>query len=113
MDTDRIKGAGRDVVGRVEEGAGKLLGDTETRARGLADQAAGTLQNAYGRAKDTARDLTDQAGEIGAQARDVGSDYYNQGTRALREQVQSQPLGALVFAAAAGFLLAWMLQSRD
>ena len=71
------------------------------------------MQNAYGRAKDTARDLTEQAGELGSQARDVGADYYNQGTRALREQVQSQPLGALFFAAAAGFLLAWMIQGRE
>ena len=113
MDTDRIKGTARDVVGRVEESAGKLLGDTETRARGVADQAAGTLQDAYGKAKDTARDLTDQAGELGAQARDVGADYYNQGSKVLREQVQSQPLGALLVAAGAGFLLAWMIQNRE
>jgi uncharacterized protein YjbJ (UPF0337 family) len=113
MDTDRIKGAGRDALGRVEEAAGKLVGDNETRGRGLADQAAGTVQNVYGRAKDAARDLSDQAGDLGSQARDLSADYYNQGTRALREQVQSQPLGALFFAAAAGFLLAWMIQGRD
>lgn len=113
MDTDRIKGTGRDAMGRVESAAGNLIGDNETRARGMADQAAGTAQNAYGRAKDMARDLTDQAGDIGSQARDLSADYYNQGTRVLREQVQNQPLGALFLAAAAGFLLAWMMQSRD
>jgi uncharacterized protein YjbJ (UPF0337 family) len=113
MDTDRIKGTARDAMGKVEESAGALVGDAQTRARGIADQAAGTVQDAYGRAKDTARDLTDQARDVGAQARDVGAQYYDQGARALRDTVQSQPIGALMLAAAAGFLLAWVLQTRE
>ena len=106
MDTDRIKGAGRDLYGRGEEAVGSLTGDNETRSRGMLDQAAGQVQNTYGRAKDTARDVTDQAMEMGER-------YYDQGTRAIRDSVQSQPIGSLLIAAAAGFALAWMIQGRN
>lgn len=106
MDTDRIKGAGRDLHGRGEEAVGSLTGDNETRTRGMMDQAAGQMQNTYGRAKDTARDMTDQAMEMGER-------YYDQGTRAIRDSVQNQPIGSLLIAAAAGFALAWMIQGRN
>ncbi len=106
MDTDRIKGAGRDLYGRGEEAVGSLTGDNETRSRGMLDQAAGQVQNTYGRAKDTARDMTDQAMEMGER-------YYDQGTRAIRDSVQNQPIGSLLIAAAAGFALAWMIQGRN
>jgi len=106
MDTDRIKGAGRDLYGRGEEAVGSLAGDTETRARGIKDQATGQMQNAYGRAKDTARDMTDQAMEMGER-------YYDEGARAIRDSVQNQPIGSLLIAAAAGFALAWMIQGRN
>jgi uncharacterized protein YjbJ (UPF0337 family) len=106
MDTDRIKGAGRDIYGRGEEAVGSLTGDNQTRGRGMMDQAAGQAQNAYGKAKDTARDMTDQAME-------AGEHYYDQSTRAIRDTVQSQPIGSLLIAAAAGFALAWMMQGRD
>jgi hypothetical protein len=55
---------------------------------------------------DTARDMTDQAME-------AGEHYYDQSTRAIRDTVQSQPIGSLLIAAAAGFALAWMMQGRD
>jgi uncharacterized protein YjbJ (UPF0337 family) len=106
MDTDRIKGAGRDLYGRGEEAVGSLTGDNETRTRGMMDQAAGQIQNTYGRAKDSARDMTDQAMEMGER-------YYDQGTRAIRDSVQNQPIGSLLIAAAAGFALAWMIQGRN
>ena len=74
--------------------------------RGMMDQATGQMQNTYGRAKDTARDMTDQAMEMGER-------YYDQGTRAIRDSVQNQPIGSLLIAAAAGFALAWMIQGRN
>ena len=106
MDTDRIKGTARDLYGRGEEAVGSVAGDAQTRGRGVVDQAAGQVQNAYGRAKDAARDISDQA-------MDAGQQYYGQGARAVRESVQSQPIGALLIAAAAGFALAWMMNNRD
>jgi len=44
---------------------------------------------------------------------EMGERYYDQGTRAIRDSVQSQPIGSLLIAAAAGFALAWMIQGRN
>jgi uncharacterized protein YjbJ (UPF0337 family) len=38
MDKDRIEGAGKNIKGKVKEGAGKVTGDTKTEAEGKVDQ---------------------------------------------------------------------------
>ena len=55
MDENRVEGTARNVGGKVQEGVGRLTGDTHARAEGLANQAAGTAQDLYGQAADTAR----------------------------------------------------------
>jgi uncharacterized protein YjbJ (UPF0337 family) len=52
MDKDRVKGAARNVVGKIKETFGKATGRKSTQAEGNKDQAAGKVQRAYGRAKD-------------------------------------------------------------
>ena len=56
MDKDRVDGAGKKVVGSIKEAVGKVTGDTKLQGEGAADKAAGTVQNAAGGIKDTARD---------------------------------------------------------
>ena len=56
MDEDRIAGTARNLGGKVEEGVGRLTGDSKTQAKGLADQAVGTAQDMYGQATDAARE---------------------------------------------------------
>ena len=56
MDEDRIEGTARNVGGKVQEGVGRITGDPRMRAEGLANQAAGTAQDLYGQAADTARE---------------------------------------------------------
>jgi uncharacterized protein YjbJ (UPF0337 family) len=56
MDKDRIDGAARQVKGSIKEAVGKVTGDSKTQAEGIAEKAAGKLQNAVGGAKDAARD---------------------------------------------------------
>ena len=56
MDKDRIDGALKNVVGSVKEGAGKLFGDSKLEAEGVAEKAAGKVQNTVGGVKDTLRD---------------------------------------------------------
>jgi uncharacterized protein YjbJ (UPF0337 family) len=58
MDKDRIEGAGHQVKGAIKEAAGKVTGDSKTRAEGAAEKAAGKVQNAVGGAKDAIRDAT-------------------------------------------------------
>jgi len=60
MDKDRMEGIGKQVKGTVKEGAGKITGDTKTEAEGLAEKAAGKVQNAVGGAKDAAREAIDK-----------------------------------------------------
>ena len=61
MDKDRIVGSAKDFAGKVESTVGDLAGDARTEASGRAREAAGTVQNLYGQAKDAARDAADTA----------------------------------------------------
>ena len=61
MDKDRIVGSAKDFAGKVESTVGDMAGDAKTQAEGRAREAAGTVQNLYGQAKDAARDATDTA----------------------------------------------------
>lgn len=55
MDENRAEGTARNIGGEVQEGVGRLTGNAQTRAEGFANQAAGTAQDLYGQAADTAR----------------------------------------------------------
>jgi uncharacterized protein YjbJ (UPF0337 family) len=59
MDKDRVEGKANDVAGRVKRQVGEWTGDTETQAEGAAQQVKGKVQNAWGKAKDAARDAHD------------------------------------------------------
>ena len=92
MDEDRIKGAATDLGGRAKDAIGSLTGDKKTQAEGKADQASGQLQNAYGSAKDGAREAA--------------------GT--LEEQITSftkeRPVVALLSAAGVGWVLSRLMR---
>ncbi len=45
MNEDRIKGAGHEIKGAVKEAAGKVTGNRETQADGVAEKTVGKLQN--------------------------------------------------------------------
>ena len=123
MDQDRIKGAVRNVEGKIEDAAGGLTSDTRTQIEGKVDQAAGIVQSAFGKAKDDASYIVKQATEVGAtaasavqdaaqkagaQASDVGERLYNEGRRA----VQEQPVAAVLVAAAFGYVIASLVHRR-
>jgi uncharacterized protein YjbJ (UPF0337 family) len=56
MDKDRIDGAAKQVKGSIKESVGKVTGDKKTQAEGVAEKAAGKVQNSVGGAKDAARE---------------------------------------------------------
>jgi uncharacterized protein YjbJ (UPF0337 family) len=56
MDKDRIDGAAKQVKGSIKEAVGKVTGDKKTQAEGVAEKAAGKVQNSVGGAKDAARE---------------------------------------------------------
>lgn len=107
MDKDRIAGAAKDAAGKVEGAFGDLTGDAQREASGHAREAAGTVQNLYGQAKDAVKDAADTATGYAKDALD--SDMYRDGTRAVSSTVKENPLGALLIAGGIGFALAMLL----
>lgn len=56
MNKDQVKGAARDLGGKVQEEAGKLLGNKQQQAKGLQNQIAGKVQQNIGNLKEAVRD---------------------------------------------------------
>lgn len=56
MDEDRVKGAARNVKGKVKQGIGRAVGDSKLESEGKVDSAAGNVQNTVGGVKDSFRD---------------------------------------------------------
>lgn len=55
MDKDRIKGALKQVEGAARERLGKASGDMSLEVEGKIENAEGTVQRAFGVAKDALR----------------------------------------------------------
>ena len=109
MDKDRIAGAAKDFAGKAESAVGGLTGDTKTQADGRAREAAGTVQNLYGQAKDAASDVADAAVNYAKDAYDNSGDTIRGSQKAVAKTVQDNPLGALLVAGGIGFALALMM----
>jgi uncharacterized protein YjbJ (UPF0337 family) len=90
MDENRVEGTARNVGGKVQEGVGRLTGDARTRAEGLANQAAGTAQDLYGQAADSARESAATF------------------DRWLRHTIETQPYTTALIAVGIGWLLGRM-----
>ena len=56
MNTDQIKGAVKDVAGKVQEKVGEVINSPEQQVKGIAKQIEGQSQKAYGDVKDAAED---------------------------------------------------------
>ncbi|GMP08377.1 MULTISPECIES: CsbD family protein [Bradyrhizobium] len=111
MDTDRIVGSAKEYAGRAEGAIGDVAGDAKTQASGKAREAAGTVQNLYGQAKDAVREAGETAADYAKDAYDHSGETFRDGTQALSKKVQDNPLGALMVAGGIGFALA-LLMSR-
>ena len=111
MDKDRIVGSAKEFAGRAEGAIGDIAGDAQTQASGKAREAAGTVQNLYGQAKDAVRDATDTAASYAKDAYENSGETLHDGSQALSKKVQDNPLGALLIAGGIGFALA-LLMSR-
>ena len=63
VDPDRTEGSMKKMGGSLKETGGAILGDEKMKREGQADQAEGKLQNAWGGAKDKARELAGDDGD--------------------------------------------------
>jgi uncharacterized protein YjbJ (UPF0337 family) len=94
MNEDRVMGTARNLGGKVQEGVGRVTGDTKSQVEGVMNQAAGAAQDLYGQAKDTASDAA-QAVRQGA----VDAEDY------IRQTIEKRPY-TVAFAA---FCVGWLL----
>lgn len=97
MNEDRAAGAAKKLRGEVEEGVGRLTGDTQAVAAGMARQAEGALHDLSGQARDTARQAA-RTVRTGASEADVF----------MRRTIESRPLMSTAVALAIGFVIGRM-----
>jgi uncharacterized protein YjbJ (UPF0337 family) len=57
MNKDQVKGAAKDVIGKVQEDAGKLVGSKEQQIKGLSKQITGKAQKGLGDVKQAVEDI--------------------------------------------------------
>ena len=58
---DQVKGELKDIGGKVQEEAGKLVGSKEQQAKGLQKQTEGKLQKGVGDLKEAVTDAVKKA----------------------------------------------------
>ncbi len=88
-----------------------MAGDAQAQVAGRVREAAGTVQNLYGQAKDAARDAGDAAANYAKDAYENSGETFREGSEVVAKKVQDNPLGALLIAGGIGFALA-MLMTR-
>ena len=57
MNKDQVKGVAKDVAGKVQEAAGKLVGSKEQQIKGLSKQIDGKVQKGVGDVKQSFEDF--------------------------------------------------------
>jgi uncharacterized protein YjbJ (UPF0337 family) len=97
MDENRVAGTAKNIGGKVEEGFGRVTGDTKAQAEEIANQVTGAAQDFYGQARDSA---SDAAGAIQDSAASL--------EKWLRHTVETQPYTTAVVALGIGWLLGRM-----
>jgi uncharacterized protein YjbJ (UPF0337 family) len=55
MNKDQVKGEAKDIAGKIQEEAGKLVGSKEQQAKGLEKQVEGKIQKGVGDLKETVK----------------------------------------------------------
>ena len=55
MNKDQVKGAAREVAGKVQKNVGKATGNGTQTVKGAVREVAGKAQKAYGNAKESAK----------------------------------------------------------
>ena len=57
MNKDQVKGKAKNIAGKIQEQAGKLVGSKKQQVKGLTKQITGKAQEGFGDAKQSAEDL--------------------------------------------------------
>ena len=57
MNKDQVKGTAKDVAGKIQEEAGKLVGSKEQQVKGLSKQISGKVQKSVGDAEQSVKEF--------------------------------------------------------
>lgn len=57
MNKDQVKGVAKEVAGKIQQQAGKLVGSKEQQIKGLSKQVAGKAQESVGDVKQSVKDF--------------------------------------------------------
>ena len=57
MNKNQVKGAAKDIAGKVQEEAGKLVGSDDQQVKGLSKQISGKVQKGIGDLQQAVKDL--------------------------------------------------------
>lgn len=57
MNKDQVKGTAKDVAGKVQEEAGKLVGSKEQQVKGLSKQISGKVQKGAGDVEQSVKEF--------------------------------------------------------
>jgi uncharacterized protein YjbJ (UPF0337 family) len=94
MDENRIGGAAKNIEGKVQEGLGRVAGDTDATIQGKVKQAVGEAQDMYGQVKDSAGDAVDAIKDASASVEDSISTY-----------IENNPYTSVAIALGLGWLI--------
>ena len=61
MNKDQVKGVAKDIAGKIQEGAGKVMGSKKQQAKGLSKQVAGKAEKHFGDAKKAMKDANNHS----------------------------------------------------
>ena len=101
MDREHVEGAYEDAKGRVKGELGSAVGDRGLQAEGVADRLEGEARKRVGDVKDA---VSDAAGSAQEALRPL--------TKGIEARIQRNPTGAVLMAAGAGLLLAFIMGRR-
>jgi len=57
MNKNQVKGTAKDIAGKVQEEAGKLVGSKDQQVKGLSKQISGKVQKGVGDVQQAVKDL--------------------------------------------------------
>ena len=61
MNKDQVKGTAKDIAGKIQEGAGKIVGSKKQQAKGISKQVSGKAEKSYGDAKKAIQDINNHS----------------------------------------------------
>jgi uncharacterized protein YjbJ (UPF0337 family) len=118
MDNDRMKATAHELSDKIQDMSGGVADQAKTQVKKLSASAEGPIREAYGQARDVAREVSGGASAVAEGASALAGDAYDRSGRYLRDanralggQIGDNTLTALLLAGAAGYLLSYIVHS--